>query len=511
MTVSVFDIPHRGHYGLIREDLLGICDGSIPTAVLLNNFETWTKTREGEMQASPNKSPWLYEPAKVIQSWSPWIAIPTIRRSIKFLVKRGFLKSRKTKNLNDNSYEYQLNIQAVINALKSFWVSKQSIASDQNDHKVKGSDQNDHQGSDQNDHFSYINDQISNDLSPLPLSKKSAEGKRERKRKAIENPEPEVQAIAYGENQDENSSLAKVPNLGEDQFSAPGLTQKSIPLGFQIPPAPEDDPKQSCKEDLRFNGDETPWLNPSPRSKPNWTVWNPDFIKWGGAKFFKKFNQRDSDVYDAEYNFKQSLINDTRRIRSRWEQYEQEFLHKVGNVMIRLENGATVSDEEKAKINKHLPSVSRSTSARETLSEYAEISKTPLPILSPETEQRSLAIAEPVTLSSDANGQTDNVEAYKPANIEGILPASEDYSPEKSKAVRDEIRQKLNTKKRGLSRISERNFAIGEIPEEQMIPFVTQWINSPYHENRVKAEEWCKKKGYAIATNPDGSKEVFKF
>ena len=187
---SVYEIPHRGHYIILRDEYIQITKTEA-AAQLLSLFETWTSAREKEIQRCqsfnkkalddqklPEFSLWLYEKISDIRKWLCWRSERTIQRAIAELEELGFIERRSSSNPWDQTREYKLNIPFLIEKLNELYTTTQNterhfvtvgVTSSRNDgvtsdHPGVTSNRNDRVTSGQGHYINnQFNDQISND------------------------------------------------------------------------------------------------------------------------------------------------------------------------------------------------------------------------------------------------------------------------------------------------------------------------------------------------------------
>ncbi len=250
--------------------------------------------------------------------------------------------------------------------------------------------------------------------------------------------------------------------------------------------------------DLTYKAEDTPWLE-SP-TRVNSTRFNPEFLRWHGERWMKKYQTL--DIYEAMADFKSALLNNPEKIIIRWEEYEMYIANRVYNIKTRLENDVSVTPEEKAQVEKHLPVINRSETARMMLGKM--INK-PTPSL-PKAEESSsflmidaaaTEIVESVPMNED--GTAENPAAYRR------------YSSDKI----DEVEQRQNIAK--LSKLIRSHFKNSPKKEKKnqinqlqpnSLEEAKQWLHDPAL--REVLEKWSQKNGYIIMENENGVLDIYR-
>ncbi len=278
---------------------------------------------------------------------------------------------------------------------------------------------------------------------------------------------------------------------------------KSAP-SENLPKEPKNDPDFTQNRpvekhpDLTYKAEDTPWLEPPTRV--NHTRFNPEFLRWQSERWMKKYQTL--DIYEAMADFKSSLLNNPEKIIIRWEEYEMYIANRVYNIKTRLENDVTVTPEEKAQVEKHLPVINRSETARMMLGTMMNKSTPSLP----KAEEGSsflmidaavTEIVESVPMNED--GTAENPAAYRRYNSDKI----------------DEVEQRQNIAK--LSKLIRSHFKV--IPKkdkksrvDQLQPNsleeAKQWLHDPALSEVL--EKWSQKNGYIIMENENGVLDIYR-
>ena len=107
---------------------------------------------------------------------------------------------------------------------------------------------------------------------------------------------------------------------------------------------------------LIYDGENTPWLEPPRRERD--IYFNPQFMKWHGERWRKKFEK--PDIHAAIADFRSSLLNCPDKIPGRWEEYEGHFGHRLEANIASFEAGISIPQSEQKLLVTHKKAINPS-------------------------------------------------------------------------------------------------------------------------------------------------------
>jgi hypothetical protein len=250
----------------------------------------------------------------------------------------------------------------------------------------------------------------------------------------------------------EVQSLVGIKRSGGDKFFAP--------------PAPE------VHWTLKYDGDNTPWLNP-PRNDRGDINFNPDFLDWQGKRWKDNFGS--PDLAGAIANFRASLINKPERIQIRWDEYQMHFSQRLQSNMALHEAGIAIPEAEQ----KHL--VQHSRALKGFVVEEA-------PVLAPAAKEVPILTEspEPSPLPSKAPKGAENPDSYR------IFTAAS--LPERT-APPAEVLEKLRNLSKNIGKKMPKATQTTDEPEETELEWLNRRIKDPSYRAQIiakveKSDRW---------------------
>ena len=152
---------------------------------------------------------------------------------------------------------------------------------------------------------------------------------------------------------------------------------------------------------LIYDGENTPWLEPPRRERD--IYFNPQFMKWHGERWRKKFEK--PDIHAARADFRSSLLNCPDKIPGRWEEYEGHFGHRLSANIASHEAGISIPQSEQRLLITHQKAINPSL-----------VSSNQLPI-SPDTP-KLLLTALPQKVELEESSHASYAQSLPPVNKE---------------------------------------------------------------------------------------------